>query len=84
MKLKTDVKSIYPVGRKLKWGVAGCGKFAETIFIPTLQLIKKSLLTSVYSSDIARAKEISNKFNTSKYFDDYQKFLEQDYAVRLM
>ena len=41
MNFKEDVKKIYPKGKKLKWGLAGCGKFAETVFIPTLLQLKK-------------------------------------------
>ena len=62
MSFKDDVIKIYPQGRKLKWGVAGCGKFAETVFIPTLMQLKRNDLISIYSSDVSRAKEISNKF----------------------
>lgn len=81
MSIKDDVIKIYPKGRKLKWGLAGCGKFAESVFIPTLMQIKRNDLISVYSSDLVRAKEISNKFLTSTYFDDYSKFLEQDFDI---
>lgn len=62
--------------KKFKWGVAGCGKFAEEAFLPVLYTIKKSKLIAVYSHKIERAKTIGNKFGTSNYFDDYQKFLE--------
>lgn len=81
MKFKDDVKKIYPRSKKLKWGVAGCGKFAESTFIPTLHQLKKNVLTSVYSSDLERAKNIANKFIAPTYFDDYKEFLEQDFEV---
>ncbi len=81
MNLKEGAKRIYPKGRKLKWGVAGCGKFAETTLIPTLLQLKKSTLTSVYSSDLERAKEIANKFIVKTHFDDYKLFLEQDFDI---
>ena len=81
MKIAGNVKRIYPKIQKLKWGVAGCGKFAENTFIPTLLQLKKNLLTAVCSSDIARAKEIANKFVVPNYFDDYHKFLNTDFDV---
>jgi predicted dehydrogenase len=81
MNFKEDVKKIYPKGKKLKWGLAGCGKFAETVFIPTLLQLKKNDLISVYSSDLSRAKEISNKFLASSYFNDFSKFLEQEFDI---
>lgn len=81
MKLKDDVTKMYPRAKKLKWGVSGCGNFAETTFIPTLLQLKKNVLTSVYSSDIKRAKNIANKFTIPTHFDDYKKFLEQDFNI---
>lgn len=61
--------------KKLKWGVAGCGRFAEQTFIPNLKLLRKSVLVSLYSSDINRAKSLADKFGAEKYFDDYDSFL---------
>ncbi len=63
---------------KLKWGVAGCGKYLETTFLPTLQNLKKSRLISVYSSSMDRAMFISNKFNAINHFNDYDEFLKSD------
>lgn len=81
MNLKEGAKKIYPKSKKLKWGVAGCGKFAESKLIPTLLQLKKSTLTSVYSSDLQRAKEIANKFIVKTHFDNYKLFLEQDFDI---
>jgi D-xylose 1-dehydrogenase (NADP+, D-xylono-1,5-lactone-forming) len=81
MKFKSDGKGIYASGKKLKWGVAGCGSFAETTFIPTLLQLKRNVLTSVYSSDLSRAKNIANKFIVPSHFDDYKKFLMQEFNV---
>lgn len=67
--------------RKLKWGVAGCGRFSEHSFIPTLQSLKRSVLTSVYSSDLERAKFIANKFSASSFFNDYTEFIKEDFDV---
>ncbi len=81
MKLKGNVKSIYSKVKRLKWGIAGCGKFAENTFIPTLLLLKKNVLTSVYSSDINRANEIANKFVIPTHFDNYAEFLKEKFDV---
>ena len=64
--------------KRLKWGVAGLGKFAEGTFIPTLQMVKKGQLTSVYSSSKKRAKFIAEKFAAPNYFDDFDNFLKSD------
>jgi predicted dehydrogenase len=64
-----------PLPRKLKWGVAGCGYFLENVFLPSLQLVKRSRLISVYSHDPKRAHEIASKFGAPNFYDDYQAFL---------
>jgi len=28
--------------KKLKWGVAGCGRYADLTFIPTMHMMRKS------------------------------------------
>ena len=63
---------------KLKWGVAGCGHFTETAFIPTISLLRKNQVISVFSNDKQRAKSISEKFGISNSFDNYDEFLKSD------
>ena len=65
-----------PVVKKLKWGVAGCGRYAEHTFIPTLTFLRKSVIQSFYSRNINRAKELADKSGASGYFDDYDEFLK--------
>ena len=65
--------------KKLKWGVAGCGRYSELTFLPTLQVVKKNQLVSIYSSSIKRAQFIANKFNADKGYDDYKSFLNSDF-----
>ncbi len=64
--------------KKLNWGVAGCGNFLENTFLPTFQQLKRSKLTSVYSSNKKRAEFIKQKFNADNSFDDYKEFLKTD------
>lgn len=68
------VESIYK-GKKLKWGVAGCGRFAENSFLPAARLARKSDVVSLYSRDINRAKTLAQKFGVQNYFNDYDNFL---------
>jgi predicted dehydrogenase len=63
----------------MKWGVAGCGKFLETAFLPTLKQNKRNKLISVYSSNLTRAKFIAEKFSAKNYFNDFQEFLKEDF-----
>ncbi len=64
--------------RKLKWGVAGCGRFTETSFIPTLHLLRRSTLNSVFSNSPARVKSIAEKFGVPRQFSNYAEFLKSD------
>lgn len=67
--------------KKLKWGVAGCGKFSETAIMPAIEALQRSQLVSVYSHDLKRAKSLATKFSASGAFDDYSEFLRQDFDI---
>lgn len=63
---------------KLKWGVAGLGKYSEQTFIPTLLLNRRSKLLSVYSRSEERAKFIAEKFAIPGQYSNYEEFLKSD------
>jgi len=64
--------------RRLKWGVAGCGNFTENQFIPALQMLPKSKIVSVFSSDPARVRFIADKFSIQNAYNDFDSFLNSD------
>jgi predicted dehydrogenase len=66
------------IHKRLKWGVAGCGHYAETSFLPVLTNVQRSKLVSVYSHDIDRAKSTANKFGAPNAYDDFDLFLSSD------
>lgn len=65
-------------GRKLKWGIAGCGRFAENSFLPAVRLARRSTVNSLYSRDLNRAKSLAQKFGVKNFFDNYDDFLNSD------
>lgn len=67
--------------KKLKWGIAGCGKFAEQSFIPTLKLLRRSSLNSLFSNDNSRAKFLADKFGVARHFNNFDEFLKSDIDV---
>mgnify|MGYP001161925488 CR=1 FL=1 len=67
--------------KKLKWGIAGLGRFAEHSFIPALAHLRKSRLVSVYSHDINRSKEIAEKSGCPGFYNNYDDFLASDIDV---
>ncbi len=72
------VKIKGPVVKKLKWGVAGCGRFTEHTFIPTMKFLRKSAVNSYYSHNLNRAKDLAEKSGAKSYFDNYDEFLKSD------
>ena len=62
------------ISKKLKWGVAGCGRFTEFSFIPALHLLRKSTLNSVFSNSPQRAKFIGEKFGVPDKFSNYDEY----------
>lgn len=69
------IKIKSPLRKKLKWGIAGCGRYTELTFIPTIQLIRRSSLVSIYSSNHSRAKSLADKNGVEHSFSDYDAFL---------
>jgi D-xylose 1-dehydrogenase (NADP+, D-xylono-1,5-lactone-forming) len=69
------------IPRKIKWGVAGCGRFMEETFLPTLQSLKRSKLVSVYSGNAERSKFIASKFGAQNHFSNFDEFLKSDFEV---
>ena len=67
-----------PKIRKLKWGIAGCGYYAEHTFIPTLSILRRSSLISLYSHNLDRAKQLAENSGASGYHNDYNEFLNSD------
>ena len=49
-----------PIIKKLRWGVAGLGRYAEFTFMPTLSLLRKSTLQSVFSNNLDRERQRFN------------------------
>lgn len=64
--------------KKIKWGIAGCGNYADKRFIPALRLIRKNSIVSVYSHDLNRAKTLSERHDIPFCFNDYRQFLNSD------
>lgn len=64
--------------KKVKWGVAGCGRFAEKSFLPAIRITRNGFVTSLYSRDINRAKSLAEKFGVQNSFDNYDDFLKSD------
>jgi len=66
------------ISKKLKWGIAGGGKFTETAVLPTFNLIPKSKVQAIFSNDEKRAKALAEKFIIPKPFSNYDEFLQAD------
>jgi predicted dehydrogenase len=78
---KRKIKLSRRTTKRLKWGVAGCGHYLETGFLPSLQLLNRSKLVSVYSSNRGRSRSIAGKFGAEYSFSDYAEFLQSGIDV---
>jgi predicted dehydrogenase len=58
--------------------VAGLGRCAEHSFIPAVAAMRKSIVNSVCSSSIERARSVSEKFGIPHFFSNYDEFLKSD------
>jgi predicted dehydrogenase len=65
-------------GKKIKWGIAGCGRFAEQSFLPAVRLTRRSEVTALYSRDINRSRSLADKFGVQNSFNNYDDFLKSD------
>jgi glucose-fructose oxidoreductase len=74
-------KSLERLTRKINWGIAGMGNFAENTVLPTLAQLKRSKVVSVYSHESKRAETIGKKYLAAHYFSDYEKFLQSGVDV---
>lgn len=70
-----------PRGKKVTWGISGCGYYTENTFLPTFQLLKKSRLVAVYSASKDRAKAVGSKFGTNNSFNNFDEFLKEDFKA---
>ncbi len=71
------VKIIKPL-KRIKWGVAGCGRYSEMTFIPNARLARRNTINAVFSNNTARAKAVAEKYGISSYFSNYDDFLASD------
>lgn len=55
---------------KIRWGIIGPGKIAEN-FANDLKLVDDAVLTGVASRDPERARQFSQKFDITHFFEDY-------------
>ncbi|UCH65622.1 MAG: Gfo/Idh/MocA family oxidoreductase [Ignavibacterium sp.] len=72
------IKIKKPKIKKLKWGIAGCGYFAEHTFIPALSILRRSKLVSLYSHKKKRAQQLAEISGATGYFNNYDEFLKSD------
>jgi predicted dehydrogenase len=72
------IKIKKPKIKKLTWGIAGCGYFAEHNFIPALSVLRRSKLVSLYSHKKKRAQQLAEISGATGYFNNYDDFLKSD------
>jgi predicted dehydrogenase len=64
--------------KKNRWGIAGCGKYTENAFLPTIKLLRKNEVISLFSNSNERVQALTGKFGIPNAFSDYDEFLKSD------
>jgi len=63
------------MNNKIKWGIIGLGKIANK-FAADLQLSNNAVLYAVASRNSEKAKNFSEKYNATKFYDSYEALAE--------
>jgi xylose dehydrogenase (NAD/NADP) len=64
--------------KKLRWGILGAATIAEGAVIPAIQQSELGELTAIASRNIEKSKRLADKFQISKYFDNYDDLLADE------
>ncbi|RAK08576.1 putative dehydrogenase [Halanaerobium saccharolyticum] len=64
--------------KKVKWGILGCANIARKAVIPGIIGADNSELYAVASRNKEKAADFAEEFDADKYYDDYQKLLEDE------
>jgi predicted dehydrogenase len=60
---------------KLRWGVLGASKFAQTKVIPAMQHCQYMHVAAIASRDLAKAQAVAAQFNIAKAYGSYEELL---------
>jgi predicted dehydrogenase len=60
---------------KLRWGVLGASKFAQTKVMPAMQHCQFMEVTAIASRDLAKAQATAARFNIAKAYGSYEELL---------
>lgn len=61
---------------QVKWGILGCANIARKATIPAILAADNSELYAVASRSKSKAESFAEEFGAEKFYDDYQKLLE--------
>ncbi|MCF6222481.1 MAG: Gfo/Idh/MocA family oxidoreductase [Flavobacteriaceae bacterium] len=63
---------------RIKWGVLGTASIAVKHVIPAMLKSKYCEIIGIASRNIKKAKKVAKQFDIPKYYDDYQKLLDDE------
>ena len=61
--------------RKVRWGVLGTSKFAQTKFIPGMKHCRSGEVTAIASRDLSAAKAAADRLGIAKAYGSYEELL---------
>jgi predicted dehydrogenase len=60
---------------KVRWGVLGTSKFAQTKFIPAMKHCRSGEITAIASRDLAGARAAADRLGIAKAYGSYEELL---------
>ena len=65
------------MNKKIKWGILGTSKIAETALIPAINKSKNSELVAIGSRSKIKASKFAKKHNIKKVYGSYKKLFKE-------
>ena len=65
-----------PIGRKIGWGIVGCGDIANKRVVPAIQGLTNTQLVACVRRDAKRVVEFQSRYGISKGYGNYAEFLK--------
>ena len=63
------------MNKKVRWGILGAAKIAIKDVIPAMQTGKNCEISAIASRNLAKAKQVANDLNISKYYGSYEELI---------
>ncbi len=64
------------MNKKIRWGILGCARIAQSALIPAIREASNGVLWGIAARDEKRARKWAGKYKFQKFYKDYQALLD--------